>query len=58
MSAELSAVLTRVTRGDQRAADLLLESVYAELRGMAGSLLKQEPSGHTLQSIGHRSKRF
>ncbi len=49
MSAELTAVLTQVTRGDQRAADLLLESVYAELRGMAGALLKQEPSGHTLQ---------
>ena len=49
MSTELAAGLTQITSGDQRAADLLLESVYAELRGMAGGLLKQEPSGHTLQ---------
>ncbi len=44
-----TSVLTRLTRGDEHAADELTPMLYEELRRLAGSLLVGERAGHTLQ---------
>jgi RNA polymerase sigma factor (TIGR02999 family) len=41
--------LRAVAAGDEAASDRLLEIVYAELRGLAGAVLRREREGHTLQ---------
>jgi RNA polymerase sigma factor (TIGR02999 family) len=46
---EVSRLLSKIEEGDSRAAEQLLPLVYAELRRVAGDLLKRESPGHTLQ---------
>lgn len=47
---DLTDLLVDVTRGNTRAADELLQSVYDEIRGMAAKALRREKPGHTLQA--------
>lgn len=46
----VTQILMQASHGDQRAADLLLPIVYDQLRALAGSFLRQERAGHTLQT--------
>ena len=46
---QVTALLTRLRRGDQRAAEQLVPLVMDELRRLARYYLKDERTGHTLQ---------
>jgi len=46
---QVTALLTRLRRGDQRAAEQLIPLVMDELRRLARYYLKDERTGHTLQ---------
>ena len=46
---EVTRLLLRLTDGDGAVLDDLLPHVYAELRRLAGSYLRRERPGHTLQ---------
>jgi RNA polymerase sigma-70 factor (ECF subfamily) len=46
---EMTQLITRSVGGDELAAARLMELVYAELRGLAGSYLRQQRHDHTLQ---------
>lgn len=48
-SDEITEQLRRWSEGDRRAFDLLMPVVYKELRKLAGSYLRNERTGHTLQ---------
>jgi RNA polymerase sigma-70 factor, ECF subfamily len=48
-SSDLTRLLDRVSAGDAAAADELFPLVYHELRALAGSFFRQQPSDHTLQ---------
>ena len=48
-SAQVTALLSRLRRGDRRAADLLVPLVMDELRRLARHYLSGERTGHTLQ---------
>lgn len=45
----VTALLARLVSGDHTAFDRLFPLVYAQLRGTAQQLLRQERAGHTLQ---------
>jgi RNA polymerase sigma-70 factor, ECF subfamily len=45
----VAALLTDINQGNTKAFDALVTLVYAELRRMAGSLMRSQSSGHTLQ---------
>lgn len=47
---DTTELVTRLSEGDQNAADQLLPVVYEELRTLAGALMRQERSDHTLQA--------
>jgi RNA polymerase sigma factor (TIGR02999 family) len=46
----VTQLLSEVGRGDEGAAAVLFERVYAELRGLARSYLRKERPDHTLQA--------
>jgi RNA polymerase sigma factor (TIGR02999 family) len=46
---EVTRLLSKIEQGDPRAAEQLLPMVYAELRRVAGDLLRHESPGQTLQ---------
>ena len=46
---QVRSVVADLAAGDAAAADRLLPLVYDELRALAGSFLKRERAGHTLQ---------
>src|SRR5262245_37973484 len=46
---DLTALLRDASRGDRMALDRLMPLVYAELRRLAASYLREERSDHTLQ---------
>jgi RNA polymerase sigma-70 factor (ECF subfamily) len=46
---EMTQLITHAAGGDELAAAHLMELVYAELRGLAGSYLRQQRHDHTLQ---------
>jgi RNA polymerase sigma factor (TIGR02999 family) len=46
---DLTALLRDASRGDRMALDRLMPVVYAELRKLAGSYLREERPNHTLQ---------
>ena len=48
-SAQVTALLSRMRRGDRRAAELLVPLVMDELRRLARHYLSDERTGHTLQ---------
>jgi RNA polymerase sigma factor (TIGR02999 family) len=48
-SGQVTALLTRLRRGDQRAAEQLIPLVMDELRRLARYYLRDERTGHTLQ---------
>jgi RNA polymerase sigma factor (TIGR02999 family) len=45
----VAALLRDINDGDTKAFDVLVALVYGELRRMAGSMMRLEPSDHTLQ---------
>lgn len=47
---QVTALFTRISAGEQQAADELLPMVYQELRNLARSRLAQEQPGQTLQA--------
>jgi RNA polymerase sigma factor (TIGR02999 family) len=47
---EVTAILNRMSAGDQNAAEALLALIYDELRQMAAAYLSHERPGHTLQA--------
>jgi RNA polymerase sigma factor (TIGR02999 family) len=47
--ADVTRLLHEARRGDSGAQDALIETLYGELRRLAGSLMYQERPGHTLQ---------
>lgn len=49
MSADLTGLLADWRAGDLAARDRVVEATYAELRALAGSYLRGERLGHTLQ---------
>jgi RNA polymerase sigma-70 factor, ECF subfamily len=49
MERDVGALLREVNAGDERAFESLVALVYAELRRMAGSLMRNQGAGHTLQ---------
>jgi RNA polymerase sigma factor (TIGR02999 family) len=49
MSADLTSLLLAASRGSPDAQDALISAVYQELRQIAGSLMRMERLGHTLQ---------
>jgi RNA polymerase sigma factor (TIGR02999 family) len=49
-TAPITGLLASIQEGDQAAAERLVEAVYAELRRLAGGLMRRERSGHTLQT--------
>ncbi len=49
MSADLTALLHAANQGSPDAQDALINAVYQELRQIAGSLMRMERLGHTLQ---------
>ena len=49
-SRDLTAILSDLRAGDQRAGDLLLQTLYDELHQLAERKLRREPAGHTLQA--------
>src|SRR4029453_12772556 len=48
-SGQVTALLTRLRRGDQRGAEQLIPLVMDELRRLARHYLRDERTGHTLQ---------
>ena len=48
-SGDVTALLIRIRGGDRDAVELLVPMVYAELRRLAGHMLRGEREGHTLQ---------
>lgn len=46
---EITLILQRVQRGEEKAADRLLPLVYDELRRLAAARMSRERAGHTLQ---------
>jgi RNA polymerase sigma factor (TIGR02999 family) len=46
---DVTGLLVRMRRGDQAALDELMPRVYAELRRIAGAIMKGERPDHTLQ---------
>src|SRR5271163_4301633 len=48
-SQPITVALQDLARGDKDALDRLMPFVYAELKKLAGSYLRQEREGHTLQ---------
>jgi RNA polymerase sigma-70 factor, ECF subfamily len=46
---EVTLLLAKWAKGNQQALDELTPLVYRELRQLAASYLRREPSGHTLQ---------
>jgi len=48
-TSSVTALLTRVRGGDEKALDDLLPLVYRELHRLAQAALSRERSGHTLQ---------
>jgi RNA polymerase sigma factor (TIGR02999 family) len=48
--ADLTRILQAVRRGEERAADHLLEALYKELRALAAARLARERPGQTLQA--------
>jgi RNA polymerase sigma factor (TIGR02999 family) len=50
MNHEVTRLLERLGGGDARAADVLLPMIYDQLRALAGSFLRKEGPGHTLQT--------
>jgi RNA polymerase sigma factor (TIGR02999 family) len=49
-SADVTQLLVSWSKGDRRALEELMPLVYGELRRLAGSYLRRERPGHTLQS--------
>jgi RNA polymerase sigma-70 factor, ECF subfamily len=49
MERDVETLLRGVNAGDERAFDSLVALVYGELRQMAGSLMRNQTPGHTLQ---------
>ena len=49
---DAEALLERARLGDVEAADRLVAVLYAELRRMAGRLMRGQRNGHTLQATG------
>ncbi|MBK8096077.1 MAG: sigma-70 family RNA polymerase sigma factor [Planctomycetes bacterium] len=49
LTAPITMFLARMQQGDAAAANELMPLVYAELRGIAGRLLREGTPGHTLQ---------
>jgi RNA polymerase sigma-70 factor, ECF subfamily len=47
---EITVLLRRLSSGDTSAADMLFPLIYNQLRKLAGSFLRRERSGHTLQA--------
>lgn len=47
---DLTRILSRIDKGDPKAAELLLPLVYDELRKLAAAKLAQEKAGQTLQA--------
>jgi RNA polymerase sigma factor (TIGR02999 family) len=47
--ADVTALLVNWSQGDRHALDELMPLVYGELRRLAGSYLRRERAGHTLQ---------
>lgn len=50
MDNDVTGLLKRLSDGDSRAVDVLLPVIYDQLRGLAGSFLRRESPGHTLQT--------
>ena len=50
MNQEVTRLLERLSDGDSRAVDVLLPLIYDQLRALAGSFLRREDPGHTLQT--------
>jgi RNA polymerase sigma factor (TIGR02999 family) len=48
-TSDTTAILADLANGDISATDRLLPLVYAELRALAASYMKERPPGHTLQ---------
>ncbi|MEL7483012.1 MAG: ECF-type sigma factor [Planctomycetota bacterium] len=48
-SSDATLLIARVEAGDSQAAEELLPLVYEQLRGLAGSYFRRQPSDHTLQ---------
>ena len=46
---EITALLRRVSAGDEQAESMLFEAVYARLKRTAGAIMKSERVDHTLQ---------
>lgn len=46
---QVARLLNEINDGDARAFESLVSGVYGELRRMAGSLMRGQPKGHTLQ---------
>ncbi len=46
---DVTGLLIALREGDQGAADLLVQAVYADLRKKAAAMLRRERPGHTLQ---------
>jgi RNA polymerase sigma-70 factor, ECF subfamily len=49
-NADVTLLLSALTRGDDGAASKLIPVVYAELRRLAGSYMRKDRSDHTLQA--------
>ena len=47
---DITLILQKMERGDERAADELLHAVYAELRQLAAGKMAREATGQTLQT--------
>lgn len=45
----ITQLLERLNQGDREAGEELIGSIYAELRGLSGALMRRERPGHTLQ---------
>jgi RNA polymerase sigma factor (TIGR02999 family) len=50
MNQDVTKLLQRLSDGDSRAVDVLLPVIYDQLRALAGSFLRREDPGHTLQT--------
>lgn len=49
MAGDVGSLLKEVNAGDEKAFDALVALVYGELRRMAGSMMRGQGAGHTLQ---------
>ncbi len=47
---DITQIIDAIGRGEEHASEQLLPMIYQELRGLAASMLAQEPSGQTLQA--------